>query len=71
MGRRRSKSTAEVQESIAMALINNQLLSEARACNGGGDGEDFEVGNDPEFMIRNPLRKSMQALLYISGLVDL
>ena len=51
------KSAAEVQESIAMALINNQFLNEARARNGGDDGSDSEGGNDPEFMTRHPLRK--------------
>ena len=51
------KSAAEVQESIAMALINNQFLNEARARNGGDDGSDDEGGNDPEFMARHPLRK--------------
>ena len=55
-GGEEKKSAPEVQEAIAMALINNQFLHE-NLNSPEGVVENVRTVNDPENLVKHPLRK--------------
>ena len=51
------KSASEVQEAIAMALINNQYIQEDHACHGEAENDNVWPVNDPQYLQRHPMGK--------------